>query len=86
MSRLMLTLLTLAAVAGLGGSGSAQTTGVVLMHGNTDSPDGTISLLAAAIKDAGIWLKRPRCAGRIAAGAIGHSWIVWLNWRHRSPD
>ena len=44
MRRLLLTLLTFAAIAGFGGSVSAQTTGVVLMHGNTDSPDGSISL------------------------------------------
>ena len=59
MTRLLLTLLTLAAVAGVGGSVSAQTTGVVLMHGNTDSPDGTISLLAAAIKGAGYLVETP---------------------------
>jgi len=59
MRRLLLTLLTLAAVAGVGRSVSAQTTGVVLMHGNTDSPDGTISLLAAAIKGAGYLVETP---------------------------
>ncbi len=59
MRRLLLTLLTLAAVASVGGSVSAQTTGVVLMHGNTDLPDGTISLLAAAIKGAGYLVETP---------------------------
>ena len=39
MRRLLLTLLTLAAVASVGGALSTETTGVVLMHGNTDLPD-----------------------------------------------
>jgi hypothetical protein len=38
---------------------SAQSIGVVLMHGNTDSPDGTIALLAAAMEDAGYLVERP---------------------------
>src|SRR5205823_14964700 len=38
---------------------SAQTIGVVLMHGNTDSPDGTIALLAAAMEGAGYLVERP---------------------------
>src|SRR5260370_8269098 len=38
---------------------SAQTIGVVLMHGNTDSPDGTIALLAASLEGAGYLVERP---------------------------
>ena len=49
MSRLLAGLVTLAVVIGMAAPVSAQTIGVVLMHGNTDSPDGTIALLAAAM-------------------------------------
>jgi esterase/lipase len=38
---------------------SAQTVGVVLMHGNTDSPEGSIALLAAAVEGAGYLVERP---------------------------
>jgi len=45
-------LVTCAVVIGLPAPVSAQTIGVVLMHGNTDSPSGTIALLAAAMEGA----------------------------------
>jgi hypothetical protein len=41
MRRLLAGLVTLAAVIGMAAPVSAQTVGVVLMRGNTDSPDGT---------------------------------------------
>jgi hypothetical protein len=50
MSRLLAGLVTLAVVIGMAAPVSAQTIGVVLMHGNTDSPDGTIALLTAAME------------------------------------
>jgi pimeloyl-ACP methyl ester carboxylesterase len=59
MRRLLLMLLTIAAVVGNAEPISAQTIGVVLMHGNTDSPDGNIALLAAAIEGAGYLVERP---------------------------
>ena len=59
MRRLLAGLVTLAAVIGMVAPVSAQTTGVVLMHGNTDSPDGTIALLATAMEDAGYLIERP---------------------------
>ena len=59
MSRLLAGLVTLAAVIGMAAPVSAQTIGVVLMHGNTDSPDGTIALLAAAMEGAGYLVERP---------------------------
>jgi hypothetical protein len=52
MSRLLAGLVT-AVVIVVAAPVSAQTIGVVLMHGNTDSPDGTIALLAAAMEGAG---------------------------------
>ena len=59
MRRLLAGLVTLAAVIGMAAPASAQTIGVVLMHGNTDSPSGTIALLAAAIEGAGYLVERP---------------------------
>src|ERR1700730_7811777 len=59
MRRLFLGLVTLAALVGMAASVSGQTIGVVLMHGNTDSPDGTIAPLAAAIEGAGCRGERP---------------------------
>src|ERR1700730_818867 len=59
MRRLLAGLVTLAAVIGMAAPVSAQTVGVVLMHGNTDSPDGTIALLAAAMEGAGYLVERP---------------------------
>ena len=59
MSRLLAGLVTLAAVIGMAAPVSAQTIGVVVMHGNTDSPDGTIALLAAAMEGAGYLVDRP---------------------------
>jgi hypothetical protein len=59
MRRLFLGLVTLAALVGMAASVSGQTIGVVLMHGNTDSPDGTIAPLAAAIEGAGYLVERP---------------------------
>jgi hypothetical protein len=52
-------LLALVAIFGLAAAVSAQTIGVVLMHGNTDSPSGTIALLAAAMESAGHLVERP---------------------------
>ena len=52
-------LVTLAAVTGIAAPVPAQTVGVVLMHGNTDSPDGTIAPLAAAMEAAGYPVERP---------------------------
>jgi esterase/lipase len=48
----------LAVVVGLAAPASAQT-GVVLIHGNTDSPNGTIAQLAAALEGAGYLVERP---------------------------
>jgi pimeloyl-ACP methyl ester carboxylesterase len=61
MRRLVAGLVTLLAVIGMAAPVSAQTQtiGVVLMHGNTDSPDGTIALLAAALEGAGYLVDRP---------------------------
>jgi hypothetical protein len=59
MRRLLAGLVTLATVIGMAAPASAQTIGVVLMHGNTDSPDGTIASLAAAIEGAGYLVERP---------------------------
>jgi dienelactone hydrolase len=59
MRRLFGRLLTLIAVISMGAPVSAQTIGVVLMHGNTDSPDGTIAPLAAAMEEAGYLVERP---------------------------
>jgi hypothetical protein len=57
--RLLAGLLTLAVVTGIVAPVSAQTIGVVLMHGNTDSPDGTIAALATAMEGAGYMVERP---------------------------
>jgi hypothetical protein len=73
MRRLLAGLVTLAAVNGMAAPVSAQTIGVVLMHGNTDSPSGNIALLAEAMEGAGLWSSGLRCAGRIGACATGHS-------------
>ena len=59
MSRLLAGLVTLAVVIGMTAQVSAQTIGVVLMHGNTDSPSGNIAMLAAAMEDAGYLVERP---------------------------
>src|SRR5271169_3676416 len=59
MRRLLGRLLTIVTVISMAAPVSAQTIGVVLMHGNTDSPDGTIALLAAAMEDAGYLVERP---------------------------
>ena len=59
MRRLLAGLVTLAAVIGMAAPVPAQTIGVVLMHGNTNSPDGTIALLAAALEGAGYLVERP---------------------------
>jgi esterase/lipase len=59
MSRLLAGLVILAVVIGMAAPVSAQTIGVVLMHGNTDSPDGTIAPLAAALEGAGYLVERP---------------------------
>jgi len=48
---------------------SAQTIGVVLMQGNTDSPNGTTALLAATMEDAGYLVERPE--------------MCWSHWRMR---
>jgi len=59
MRRLLGRLLTIVTVISMAAPVSAQTIGAVLMHGNTDSPDGTIALLAAAMEDAGYLVERP---------------------------
>jgi predicted alpha/beta-hydrolase family hydrolase len=59
MRRLLAGLAILAAVIGFAAPVTAQTIGVVLMHGNTDLPDGTITLLAAAMEGAGYLVERP---------------------------
>ena len=52
-------LMMLAAIPVIAAPVSAQTIGVVLMHGNTDSPSGNIALLAAAMEGAGYLVERP---------------------------
>ena len=69
MRRLLAGLVTLAAVIGMAAPVSAQTVGVVLMHGNTDSPDGTIALLAAAMEGAG-YLVTSEAFGLVHAGPV----------------
>ena len=59
MRRLLLAMMTLAAVISMAAPVSAQTVGVVLMHGNTDTPSGTIASLAAALEGAGYPVERP---------------------------
>src|SRR5215831_19103650 len=59
MRRLFLGLVTLAALVCMAASVWGQTIGVVLMHGNTDSPSGNIALLAAAMEGAGYLVERP---------------------------
>jgi hypothetical protein len=84
MRRLLAGLVTLAAVIGMAAPASAQTVGVVLMHGNTDSPDGTI-LLAPAMEGAGYLVERPEmCWSYRGAGATGRSSSAWPNSRRRS--
>jgi esterase/lipase len=53
----LLTLLSL--IGGLAVAASAQTIGVVLMHGNADTPSGTVALLAVAMENAGYLVERP---------------------------
>ena len=52
-------LVILAAIPVIAAPVSAQTIGVVLMHGNTDSPSGNIASLAAAMEGAGYLVERP---------------------------
>src|SRR5215472_13647832 len=59
MRRLLGRLLTFIAVISMAAPVSAQTIGVVLIHGNTDSPDGTNAPLAAAMEEAGYLFERP---------------------------
>src|SRR5215472_12680301 len=59
MRRLLGRLLTFIAVISMAAPVSAQTIGVVLIHGNTDSRDGTIAPLAAAMEEAGYLVERP---------------------------
>jgi hypothetical protein len=59
MSRLLAGLVTLAVVIGMATPVAAQKIGVVPMHGNTDSPDRSIALLAAAMEGAGYPVERP---------------------------
>ena len=51
-------MLIVAAIAVSAPPVSAQTIGVVLMHGNTDSPSGNIALLAAAMEGAAYLVER----------------------------
>ena len=55
----LLNLLMLLVVVGSATPALAQNIGVVLMHGNTDSPNGTIAQLAAAMEGAGYLVERP---------------------------
>jgi len=59
MKRFRVGMLIVAAIAVSAPPVSAQTIGVVLMHGNTDSPSGNIALLAAAMEGAGYLVERP---------------------------
>lgn len=59
MRRPFLAITMLATVIGMAPPVSGQTVGVVLMHGNTDSPSGTIAPLAAALEGAGYLVERP---------------------------
>lgn len=59
MSRLWPGLVMLAAIIGISAPVSAQTIGVVLMHGNTDSPSGSIALLATAMEGSGYLVEQP---------------------------
>ena len=59
MRPLRLGMVILAAIPVIAAPISAQTIGVVLMHGNTDSPSGNIALLAAAMEGAGYLVERP---------------------------
>jgi esterase/lipase len=59
MRRLLLGLATYAVVLSITAPVLAQTIGVVLMHGNTDSPGGTIAPLATAMEGAGYLVERP---------------------------
>src|SRR5215472_16847986 len=52
-------LVILAAIRLIAAPVSAETIGVVLMHGNTDLPSGNIALLAAALESAGYLVERP---------------------------
>jgi hypothetical protein len=47
---------------------SAPVSGVVLMHGSTDSPSGSIALLATAMESRATLLSSRTCAGHIGAG------------------
>ena len=69
MRRLLLAMMTLAAVISMAAPVSAQTVGVVLMHGNTDTPYGTIASLATALEGAGYPVERPE--------------MCWSYWRRR---
>src|SRR5215472_12081273 len=55
----LLSLLMLLVVVSSATPALAQNIGVVLMHGNTDSPNGTIAQLAAAMEGAGYSVERP---------------------------
>ena len=57
--RLLAGLLVFTAVIGVVAPVSAQTIGVVLMHGNTDSPNGTVAALATAMEGEGYLVERP---------------------------
>jgi hypothetical protein len=62
------TLLVFAAVLPIAAApASAQTIGVVLMLGNTDSPQGLVYSLATALRGLATWSTRLRCAGRDGA-------------------
>ena len=59
MRLLFLAMMTLASVISMAAPVSTQTVGVVLMHGNTDTPSGTIATLAAALEGAGYPVESP---------------------------
>jgi len=84
MSRLLAGLVTLAVVIGMAAPVSAQTIGVVLMHGNTDSPDGTTALLAAAMEAAGYLVERPETCWSYRRRCDRRSSTAWPNSRRQS--
>ena len=84
MRRLLLAMMTLAAVISMAAPVSAQTVGVVLMHGNTDSPDGTTALLAAAMEAAGYLVERPEMCWSYRRRCDRRSSTAWPNSRRQS--
>jgi hypothetical protein len=59
MRRILALSLMLAVLPGLAAPASAQTIGIVLMHGKTGSPDTVIDRLAIALQGAGYLVDTP---------------------------